>query len=99
MKRTLATIGLTAALMMVMSTAAIAAGNPTCGDLGWANHGVHVTSDYVFDGGDNAAGGAAMPGGPAAGGHFHAGGETGPIAPGASFCLTQSESIGWHVGD
>lgn len=99
MKRTLATIGLTAALTMVMSTAAIAAESPTCGGLNLgdgtiANHGEHVTRHYVFGhDGTNAAGGAAVPGGPAAGGHFDAG-----VAPGASFCLPQSKSFGFHFG-
>jgi hypothetical protein len=101
MKRTIATIGLTAALVMVMSTAAIAAGSPTCGglDLGdgdpIANHGEHVTRHYVFGhDGTNAAGGAALPGGPGPAFHFENG-----IAPGASFCVEQSQVDGWHVGD
>ena len=100
MKRTLATIGLTAALTMVMSTAAIAAESPICGglDLGdgdpIANHGEHVTRHYVFGhDGTNAAGGAELPGGPGPAFHFENG-----IAPGASFCLPQSKSFGFHFG-
>ena len=68
-----------------------------------ANHGQHIVGDYAHGGGrnalgwppssgSNARGGAALPGGPAAGegGHFDGG-----AAPGASFC-TDSESPGAH---
>ena len=79
---------------------------PTCSDeLGIANHGEHVLRDYVVGGQDQAfpyngrsigsalAGrGAAVPGGPAAGGHFNA---EEPVAPGASFC-TDSRSPGFR---
>ena len=77
-----------------IETGALAAGGPTCGglDLGdhdpIANHGEHVTRHYVFGGGDNEAGG-----------HFLAGDPTGPIAPGASFCVSQSQVASWHIGD
>ena len=77
---------------------------PTCSDeLGIANHGEHVLRDYVVGsedqafpyngrsiGGALAGRGAALPGGPAAGGHFDAG-----VAPGASFC-TDSRSPGFR---
>ncbi len=72
-----------------------------------AVHGQHVVTDYVTGAGHvgsvpppggshvgqivGAARGAAVPGGPAAGGHFEAG-----VAPGASFC-TGSKSPGLHL--
>lgn len=81
------------------------AGTPTCSEqLGIANHGQHIVGDYVsglghegewpYNGsvGSTIAGeGAAMPGAPAAHGHFGAG-----IAPGASFC-TGSSNPGIHL--
>jgi hypothetical protein len=82
---------------------------PTCsGTLGIATHGQHVVGDYVTgtghdslgwppsgnDVGDAIAGeGAAVPGGPGPGFHFPNG-----FAPGASFCLDQSQSPGFHPG-
>ncbi len=81
-------------------------GDPTCSDLAFLDidvHGQHVVRDYVAGDHDVAAGrdlgqrvganqGAAVPGGPGAGGHLPAG-----IAPGASFC-TDSQSPGVHLG-
>ena len=66
------------------------AGEPTCSDMfgsGWANHGEHVLTYVNGEGG--AAGGApahlsSRPDGP---------------APGASFCLDQSNSPGLHGSD
>lgn len=80
-----------------------AAGEPTCSGLfGGYPHGYHIVADYVTGIGSellggpgiewpptglNAAGGAALPGGP--GPAFH--GEKG-VAPGASFCIEQARS-------
>jgi len=102
-----ATILLIAALAL---PAAASAHEPTCADfgaLGIEVHGQHVVRDYVMGGGledwppsggsvGDAAGGdgAAVPGGPGPGFHFPNG-----FAPGASFCLAQSEAPGYHVGD
>lgn len=85
-----------------------AAASPTCSDLeflGTEVHGHHVVRDYVTGGavtewqpkggsvGATIAGsGAETAGGPAAGGHFDA-----DIAPGASFCNSQSKAPGFHV--
>lgn len=82
------------ALTMLTASAALADG-PTCSDVGLGVdvHGQHVIRDYVRDGeATNARGGAVMPGGPAAHGHFGAG-----VAPGASFCIAQSQSPGIHL--
>ena len=86
MKRMITILALAAAMLLAAAPAAFA-GEPTCADfggLGWANHGEHVLNYVNGDGG--AAGGApahlsARPDGP---------------APGASFCLDQSESPGLH---
>jgi hypothetical protein len=85
------------------------AGEPTCsGTLGIAVHGQHVVGDYVTGIGHDALGwppsggvvgaavggsGAVLPGGPGPGFHFPNG-----FAPGASFCLDQSQSPGLHPG-
>lgn len=101
-----------AALLLAIQFAAGAAGAeaaPTCsGTLGIANHGQHVVGDYVTGtghdelgwppsgsdvGGAIAGSGAAVPGGPGPGFHFPNG-----FAPGASFCLEQSQSPGFHPG-
>ncbi len=69
-------------------------------------HGQHVVRDYVAGGGlaqwPPAGGlgqivggrGAALPGGPGPAFHFANG-----FAPGASFCLSQSNAPGFHAGD
>jgi hypothetical protein len=92
-----------AAVMVVMSTTASAAA-PTCsGTLDIAVHGEHVVGDYVTGTGHDVLawppagqvgtaipdGGPAFAGGPGPGYHFVYG-----IAPGASFCLSQSNSRG-----
>jgi len=83
---------------------------PTCSTtLDIATHGQHVVGDYVTGighanlgwppsggvvGEANAEnGGATLPGGPGPGFHFPNG-----FAPGASFCLEQSQSPGAHPG-
>ena len=70
---------------------------PTCSTtLGIDHHGVHVINDYVIgaDGtGPGGGEGVEIPGGPGPGFHFPNG-----FAPGASFCLTESQSPGNHLG-
>jgi hypothetical protein len=70
---------------------------PTCSTtLGIDHHGVHVINDYVIgaDGtGPGGGEGAEIPGGPGPGFHFPNG-----FAPGASFCLTESQAPGVHLG-
>ena len=81
----------------------------TCADfgaLGITVHGQHVVRDYVAGNGlaqwPPAGGlgqivggrGAYLPGGPGPAYHFANG-----IAPGASFCLSQSRAPGFHAGD
>lgn len=81
-----------------------AAAAPTCSvQMGIAVHGEHVVSDYVVGehgtwppagtgiGAALKGRGAALPGGPGAHGHLPA-----EIAPGASFCVTQSQAPGFH---
>jgi hypothetical protein len=90
------------ALVVGVAPAALAGPEKaTCAGIVGVNHGHHVIAAYV-NGGDvewppagqvDASGGAALPGGPGAGGHIPA-----EIAPGASFCIPQSQSPGWHVG-
>jgi hypothetical protein len=99
-------LGGAVAVAVLPAGAALAA--PTCSTtLGIAVHGQHIVGDYVSgigrdtigwppDGqvGDAIAGdGAAVPGGPGPGFHFIEG-----FAPGASFCLSQSSSPGFHPG-
>lgn len=89
--------------MLVISAAAGAAG-PTCSEtLPIAVHGEHVVGDYVTGMGHDVLvwppsgqvgtaipdDGPAFPGGPGPGWHFVYG-----VAPGASFCLPQSNSPG-----
>lgn len=76
------TITLAAATLAALGSASTAQAGPTCSDLGWENHGDHIVNDYVRPG--LVAGGA-----PAHRGHAP--------APGASFCLWQAESPGFHV--
>ena len=72
-----------AVVAMVMGAMAPAsAGAPQCSDVGgFANHGDHITSDYVNPGGPGPAEGAR--GRPA---HF-----TVPATPGATFCGTHGQ--------
>ncbi len=93
----------------VAMAAGPSAASPTCSNtLGITTHGQHVVGDYVTGTGHDALGwppsgqevgpavaglGAAIPGGPGPGFHFPNG-----FAPGASFCLDQSQSPGLHPG-
>ena len=86
-----------------------AAAAPTCsGTLDIAVHGQHIVGDYVTGIGHGDLGwppapgvvgaavageGAAIPGGPGPGFHFPNG-----FAPGAAFCLDQSQAPGVHLG-
>jgi hypothetical protein len=85
---------------------ASASADPTCsGTLGIAVHGQHIVSDYVTGthavswppagqvGAVVGGNGAATPGGPGPGFHF-----PNNFAPGASFCLDQSQAPGVHLG-
>lgn len=90
------------ASMALPATSALAHGgeNSTCADvagLGVHVHGDHVIRDYVkgSDGEIGRGEGAAMPGGPAAGGHFTVEG----LAPGASFCNPQAHPNGFNTPD
>ncbi len=67
---------------------------PTCSTtLDIDHHGQHVLEAYV--GSPGGGEGPILPGGPAAHGHFLA---DPPVAPGASFCLEESQSPGAHPG-
>jgi hypothetical protein len=90
----------TAAIMLVGHDHASADhvdSTPTCSTtLGIDHHGVHVINDYVIgaDGtGPGGGEGAEIPGGPGPGFHFPNG-----FSPGASFCLTESQAPGVHLG-
>lgn len=102
-----ARIAFAGALLASVAAGPTAAHEPTCVDfdaLGIVVHGQHVVRDYVTGGrlsswppagGVGAAiggTGAAVPGGPGPGFHFPNG-----FAPGASFCLSQSNAPGFHV--
>lgn len=106
MKRLMTAALLAAALTISIAGIASAHDDSTCGDLFGFPHGYHIVADYVtgegseFLGGPgiewpptglNAAGGAAIRGGPGPGFHFLQG-----VAPGASFC-TDSNSPGAHL--
>lgn len=110
MKRLLSAIGVVGGAVAVSLTAIIsgateAGASPTCSStLVSEVHGQHVVGDYVVGNGTawppagnvgQAVGGsgAAVPGGPGPGFHFPNG-----FAPGASFCLEQSKSPGFHPG-
>lgn len=98
-----------AAAFLILPASAGATGEPTCSTtLGIANHGEHIIADYITGiGRDNydwpaggivgqtvsANGGALVPGAPGPGSHFIHG-----FAPGASFCLDQSQAPGAHPG-
>ena len=103
MRKLVMIIGLAAVMMVGTATVALADGEATCADVVGKNHGNHVVADYVDGegnasmawppaGGVDAAGGAALPGGPGPGSHFPNG-----VAPGASFCISQSQSPGFHL--
>lgn len=105
----IAVTGGVAAIVVMSATTSAAA--PTCSDstiIDVAVHGEHVVGDYVTGTGHGvltwppagqvgtavAGRGAALPGGPGPRFHFPLG-----IAPGASFCLSQSSSPGFpHDG-
>jgi hypothetical protein len=105
-----ALVGATALTAGVLAVTSPATATPTCAGLGELNnHGQHVVGDYVTGTGGidgtlpwppkgqigttvRGNGGAAVPGGPGPGFHFPNG-----FAPGASFCLTQSQSPGAHL--
>lgn len=99
-------LGAAVAVAALAGSAASAA--PTCsGTLDIAVHGQHIVGDYVSGIGQVEMGwppngqvgaatggeGAATPGGSGPRFHFPAG-----VAPGASFCLEQSQSPGAHPG-
>ena len=99
-------LGAAVAALLVLG-AAPASAEPTCSDfeaLGVVVHGQHIVRDYVTGGAVGgwppggsvgeaiAGGGAVVPGGPGPGFHFENG-----FAPGASFCLPQSQSPGFHA--
>lgn len=93
-------IALLAAAVTLASVAVLSQGtasaDPTCSDSDLIDvevHGQHVIHDYVIgeDGtGPGGGEGAEIPGGPGPGFHFPNG-----VAPGASFCLEQSNSPGF----
>ena len=101
----LAAMAVAAASALQIGPAVVHA-EPTCGGLGGIqNHGQHVVGDYVTGLGGigggldwppagqvGGGGGAALPGGPGAHGHLLSG-----VAPGASFCLAQSQAPGFHL--
>ncbi len=107
MRPLIGALALTGALLMA-TVPAVVAHEPTCADfeaLEIVVHGQHVVRDYVTGGelvgwppaggavGEAVAGsGAAVPGGPGPGFHFPNG-----FAPGASFCLANSNSPGFHA--
>ena len=100
-----AAITIVVAATLALAPAAGANGDPTCSDvLDIDVHGQHIVGDYVTgighgtlgwppNGQVGGGGGAAVPGGPGPGFHFPNG-----FAPGASFCLSQSNSPGAHPG-
>ncbi len=100
-----ATVGALTSLAIVAGTAKPSGAGPTCAaTVGIAVHGQHIVNDYVTGEhgdwppagsvGESIAGsGAQTPGGPGPGFHFPNG-----FAPGASFCLNQSRSPGFHPG-
>ncbi len=105
MRRFIGALALGGALLMTTVPAVSASGDPTCSEsFGGSPHGYHIVADYVTGVGSellggpgidwpptglNAAGGAALPGGPAPGFHF-----PNDVAPGASFCNPQAKSGG-----
>jgi len=97
------------AVLSLAASGAAQASEPTCSTtLDIATHGQHIVGDYVTGIGHAELGwppsggvvgeavagdGAAVPGGPGPGFHFPNG-----FAPGASFCLLQSQAPGTHLG-
>lgn len=107
MKRAKIRRSMTAAIALVALTvgATPALAGPTCSGVVGEVHGHHVVADYVFGighdqmawppaGQGDASGGAVLPGGPGPGFHFPNG-----FAPGASFCIAESQSPGFHLPD
>ena len=104
-----AAIGAFVVAVAMAAPGASAAATPTCsGTLGIAVHGQHIVGDYVSGighadlgwppagrvvGAALAGQGTTVPGGPGPGFHFPNG-----FAPGASFCLHQSQAPGGHLG-
>ncbi len=87
-KRALAALTISG-LALLASAPTAGAHGPTCEDMfgsGWKNHGAHVLTYVNGEGG--AAGGAPA----------HRDGRPDGPAPGASFCLGQSNSPGVHFG-
>ena len=104
MRRIIGTLALGGALLMATAPAVAAHDESTCSSLFGYPHGYHIVADYVTGLGSevlggpgiewpprglNAAGGAALPGGPGPGFHF-----PNDIPPGASFCNEQAHSGG-----
>lgn len=102
-----ARILLAAGLLAAFAAGPVSAHGPTCADfgaLGIVVHGQHVVRDYVAGGQPSgwppsggvgraiAGSGASLPGGPGPGFHFPNG-----FAPGASFCISQSNAPGFHA--
>jgi hypothetical protein len=101
--------GLILAVLLMGASDTASAADPTCsGTLDVAVHGQHIVGDYVTGigranidwppsggvvGQAVAGQGAVIPGGPGPGFHFPEG-----FAPGASFCLSQSQAPGFHPG-
>ncbi len=106
--RRLAVVPIAVAMLLFSSGPAAADRTPTCSDvLDVAVHGQHIVGDYVTGigranldwppsggvVGETVAGeGVAIRGGPGPGFHFPNG-----FAAGASFCLGQSHSPGFHA--
>ena len=100
--RLLAGAAVTTAIIVTSGPAAHAApGSSTCSNIFGEVHGFHIVGDYVDgDGHDSltwppagqvdAAGGAAVKGGPGIKHHD-------PYAPGASFCASDAGSPGIHL--
>lgn len=100
--RLLAGATITAAIVVAAGPAAsAAAGNATCSNIFGEVHGFHIVGDYVDGDGHSslewppagqvdAAGGAAVKGGPGVKHHQ-------PYAPGASFCVGNANSPGIHL--
>ncbi len=107
--RVLVAGAIVAASTLLGQTVAAAGGSPTCSDvLDIEVHGHHVVADYVTGSGhatfswppaggvgSTVAGrGAALPGGPS---HHFLREEGVFVAPGASFCNSESRSPGLHL--